>query len=394
MSGLRIVTLFVSLQLLAGCAQDARGPLNQHLPQWVTLGAGVRYRAEGHGIDRNYLLERYRLDLGISFQPWLGFLGELQDSRSAFLPHPDAGVRDRADVRQAYLRFGRESGWWDLKAGRQLLKFGSERVIGASEWGNTARAFDALKLGIHHGQDRVDLFSASVVVNSTDTWDHHRDGNNLHGVYGSFGSWFPGVKVEPYLLLRTGLARGWTYGLRMAGHSGPRWSFEAEALGQRQSDWAATLHLQRHFLSPPWSPTLLGEYNFASPGLDQLYPTNHGIYGIADQVGRRNTSNYRAGLWLHPRKWLTLKGESHQFWLASSRAGLFAASGAPIVPAVPAGASSTAVGRELDLLADIRLSRHYDIGAQWGHLFPGPFLRRYSSPDGRTFYAVFLDVHL
>lgn len=84
----------------------------------------------------------------------------------------------------------------------------------------------------------------------------------------------------------------------------------------------------------------------------------------------------------------------HHFWLASARAGLYAANGSPIVAAIPGGASSTDVGPELDLLADIKLSRHYDIGAQWGHLFPGPFLRQYSSHDGRTFYAVFLDVHL
>jgi hypothetical protein len=384
------VSLIVLPQLLL--AEDGRGPLNTHLPPWITLGAQARYRAES--TTRDYLLERYRLDVSLQPKSWLGFSGQFQDSRAAHYPHPDAGVKDRADIRQAYVQLGSEHGWWDVKAGRQRIAFGSERVIGAAEWGNTARAFDAVRLAIHHHNDRFDIFSSSVVVNSTDTWDHHRQGNNLHGVYGSFGSWIDGARVEPYLLLRSGLSRGWTYGLRTAGAAGPRWSYELESLGQRGHDWAATAQIKRHFRHQPWQPTLLGEANYASANLDQLYPTNHGIYGVADQIGRRNTKNFRGGLWLQPSKWLTVKGEGHSFWLADPGAGLYAANGALTVPGVPGGARHTDVGPEFDLLADVRLSRHTSLGAQLGHLFPGRFLKEHSTGTGRTFCAVFVELHL
>ncbi len=393
--------LLLFLQSVTVLAQSDRGPLNTHLPPWVTLGAQVRFRAEGltgagfkEGNNQGYLLERYRLDLGLQPLGWLGVFGEFQDSRAAHRPHPDAGIKDRADIRQAYVRVGREDGWWDVKAGRQRLAFGSERVIGAGEWGNTARAFDAIRVGVHHKKDRIDFFSSSVVVNSTDTWDHHKDGEDLHGVCGSFGSWLAGAKVEPYLLRRTGLNRSWTYGLRTAGTAGPNWSYELEALGQKGHEWAGTAQVRRQFSDLPGKPTILGEANYASTNLDQLYPTNHGIYGVADQIGRRNTQNLRSGLWIQPRKWLTLKGEGHYFWLANARAGLYAASGALTVPAVAGGASHTDVGPEVDLLAELRLSRHYDIGAQFGHLFPGQFLKERNAGVGRTFCALFLDVHL
>lgn len=387
-----------ALALLLSCstnlafAEEERGPLNSHLPAWVTLGAQVRYRAES--TTRDYLLERYRLNVDLRPTTWLGFTGQFQDSRAAHYAHPDSGVKDSTDIRQAYVRLGNEQGWWDVKAGRQLLSFGSERVIGAADWGNTARAFDAVRLGIHHHNDRVDIFSSSVVVNSTDTWDHHRQGNNLHGIYGSFGSWLAGAKVEPYLLLRSGLSRGWTYGLRTAGTAGSNWSYELESLGQRGRDWAATAQIKRHFRQRLWQPTLLGEGNYASANLDQLYPTNHGIYGIADQIGRRNTKNLRGGIWVQPAKWLILKGEGHAFWLADARAGLYAFNGVLTVPPVPGGARHTDVGPELDLLTDVRLSRHTNLGAQFGHLFPGRFLQEHADGRGRTFCAVFVDLHL
>ncbi|MBI2687770.1 MAG: alginate export family protein [Acidobacteria bacterium] len=385
-----LILFFLSLTL---GGQDVRGPLNEHLPSWITLGAQVRYRAEGLH-DQNYLLERYRFDVGIQPLPWMAFFSEFQDARAAHMPIQDASVKDRVDLRQAYVRIGKEDGWWDVKAGRQRLVFGSERVIGASEWGNTARVFDAIKLAFHHKNDRFDVFSSSVVMNNPTAWDHHLDGNNLHGVYGSFGSWIKDSKVEPYVLLRTGLRKGWTYGLRSAGRIGPKWTYETEALGQHSDQWAGLLQIQRHFRDFRWAPALVGETNYASGGLDQLYPTNHSIYGIADQIGRRNTKNVRGGIWLHPEKWLTLKGEGHFFWLADSHEGLYAASGAQTVAPVIGGAKYTDVGPELDLLADVKLSRFYDIGAQYGHLFPGKFLETYSNGAGRSFYAVFLDFHL
>jgi hypothetical protein len=289
------------------------------------------------------------------------------------------------DLRQAWAGVGSEDGLWDLKVGRQRLAFGTERVVGASEWGNTARVFDAVRLGIHRGRDRVDFFASSVVNNDADRWDHHQQGNNLHGVYGSLGSILHGAKLEPYLLLRTspiavselgtpGKYMSWTGGLRSAGVVRQNWSYEAELIHQkgrisasRLSAWAATIQVQKLFSSVRWRPSALAEANYASGDknrsdnvvhtYDQLYPTNHGIYGVADQIGRRNTKNIRGGIWLRPEKWLTLKVEAHSFWLANRNDGLYAAGGNVSVAAPTGGAASVDVGRELDFIADLKISR-------------------------------------
>lgn len=407
----------------------SREGLNHGLPRWVTLGSDIRFRAEGqHGIgfqegrNNDFLNQRLRFSLALQPTQWMQFLGEVQDARAFGIQHPDGSLKDAFDLRQAYLFLGREGGWWDLKAGRQKMLYGSERVVGAAEWGNTARVYDAIRLGLHRRNDRVDIFSSSVVQNDADHWDHHQQGNNLHGIYASLGSPIPGSKLEPYALYRTipravdetgaaGRAHSFTYGLRSAGAIQKAWTYEAEAQIQRGTialsglrAWATTVQLQRALGQFRWKPSLLGEFNYASGDphrgdrtintLDQLYPTNHGIYGVADQIGRRNTKNFRSGLWLRPEKWLTLKAEGHFFWLANSCDALYAFNGAVSVPAVKGCAASTYIGPELDLLADFKVSKYYDIGAQFGHLFPGRFLDLYSAGSGRTFYAVFLGVHL
>lgn len=410
--------LFVSASLLA----EDTGLLNRDMPQWLRLGAQMRLRSEGeHGIgyvednDHDYLLQRYRFSVGIRPVTGLQFFGEVQDARAAWLPNQGSGIKDRLDLRQAWVGIGTENKLWDLRVGRQRLAFGSERVIGASEWGNTARVFDAARLALHRGHDRVDIFASSVVAADTDHWDHHQQGNNLHGAYASIGSLLPGSQLEPYVLFRTNHNAGglhtWTEGMRSAGAVHKDWRYEAELIKQtgsvgprHLSAWAGTLQGQRLLRTLRWQPTLMAEGNYATGDkdpkdavvntFDQLYPTNHGIYGIADQVGRRNNKNLRGGVWLHPEKWLTLKTELHSFWLASRYDSLYAFNGAALVPAVAGGAASTDVGRELDLLSEIKLSRHYDIGLQYGHMFPGEFLKTYTPGAGHSFYAVYFDLRL
>ncbi|MBL8176607.1 MAG: alginate export family protein, partial [Bryobacterales bacterium] len=144
----------------------------------VLVGAQMRLRGEGErgagfrdGNDRDYLLQRYRFSMDIRPVAGLEFYGEVQDARVAWLPEAGNSVKDRLDLRQAWAGLGSESKLWDLRVGRQKMAFGSERVIGAGEWGNTARVFDAGRLALHRGKDRVDVFASSVVVADVDHWD-------------------------------------------------------------------------------------------------------------------------------------------------------------------------------------------------------------------------------
>ncbi|BCS34862.1 hypothetical protein TBR22_A40880 [Luteitalea sp. TBR-22] len=416
---LPLLLLLLGTVVAPVAAQDVPppDPLNARLPAWARVTASTRVR-----LDSDHLLERARL--GVRLTPWrqVQLVAEVQDARAFGYDRTDGSVRDVLDVRQAWVGVGREQGWADLKVGRQKLAFGSERVIGGAEWGNTGRVFDAARLAVHHGGARVDLLAAAVVTNEPESPDHRQQGHTLLGAYGSITTLVPHATVEPYVLIRhlptatgelgsRGSARSDTLGTRMIGALGAAWSYEGEVLVQRghvaSSDlrtWAGLAQVQRRFADARWSPSVLLEANYASGDhdradgevgtFDQLYPTNHAIYGVADRVGRRNTRNGRAGLALRPSSAFTLKVEGNAFWLADSHDALYAASGAVAVKAVPGGAISSFVGHELDVIADYRLSRHYDVGAQVGHLFPGAFLDTYDTAVHHTFYCAFVNVQL
>jgi hypothetical protein len=98
------------------------------------------------------VLSRFRFDVTIQPATWLTFLGETQDSLVFFNRQvPEAlPYQNSWDIRQAYVQLGSSAeGWANLVVGRQVLAFGSERLIGSSDWVKAGRTFDAVRLEVH-----------------------------------------------------------------------------------------------------------------------------------------------------------------------------------------------------------------------------------------------------
>ena len=102
--------------------------------------------------DDTWLLNRFRL--GVLWKPasWLRFYVQGQDSREFESKRPNipgamgAEGDDNFDLRQAYVEIGSPDFPLTLRAGRQLLLYGDERLIGTTDWNNFSRSFDAVKL--------------------------------------------------------------------------------------------------------------------------------------------------------------------------------------------------------------------------------------------------------
>jgi len=143
--------------------------LNRALPSWLRIGGEYRGRLEGPtGIGFSntndfYFLDRLRLKLGVKPKEWLLLYGEVQDARIFFNHHiPNANpYEDKWTLWQAYPQVGSsESGWADALAGRQVLRFGDERVIGPSEWLNVGRTFNVARVDLHHPGYIVSVFAS------------------------------------------------------------------------------------------------------------------------------------------------------------------------------------------------------------------------------------------
>ena len=149
----------------------------------------------------HWLINRFRVNLTLLPTSWWSFTFQGQDARIFFKGNSTgaAPFLNRTDLRLAFTDFGNTTkGRIALRVGRQELAYGEDRVLGASNWGNVARTFDAVKLILRQGPLQLDLFSASVVNLQQRGLSHHIQGNNLHGAYLRWYEALPGTTIEPY----------------------------------------------------------------------------------------------------------------------------------------------------------------------------------------------------
>ena len=121
--------------------------------------------------DDNWFLQRARLGLMIKPSPWLKIYAQAQDSREINSDRPDfpgllgAEGDDAFDLRQGYIEIGNPKEFpLTLKTGRQILSYGDERLIGAFDWNNIGRTFDAVKFRWEEKTWWLDAFVSTVVV--------------------------------------------------------------------------------------------------------------------------------------------------------------------------------------------------------------------------------------
>ncbi len=417
-----LVFLFAATALVAQQQNDsifsderASDYLNRQLPSWLQFSGEFRMRFEQSGSsgfnnpEDDYLLGRTRFNVSIQPESWLKFFGQTQDARAFFqnVRHPAPPYQDTWDIRQAYVEIGdAEKGPAAVRAGRQEINLGDQRLVGSLDWTNTARSFDAIRLSLHHLGYRLDAFASSVVDQHDQELNHHTQGNDLHGLYGGLDSLIPKATIEPYLLWRLaplsispvtehggrGKLNEKTAGMRWAGKLPWALDYNVEmakqfgSLGRDGIDaWAGHWLIGRTFSSAKWRPRWIFEYNFASGDsnptdgtrgtFDQLYPTGHLKYGLTDQVGWRNIHDGHTALELKATRKLALNGGFHDYWLASARDGLYNAAGA-LVSRAPNGAAGRHVGEELEIYGTYNATKSLQFGIGYGHLFTGEFLNR------------------
>jgi hypothetical protein len=399
--------------------------VNSALPSWVRFEGEFRTRFEGYtgGSFKPLTTDAYmltRLKLGLTIKPtsWLKFFAEGYDARAIAKSPAIPPYQNTWDIRQAYVELGdTERQMFGVRAGRQAINLGDQRLVGELAWTNTERTFDAVRGTFRYGGYRVDLFSASVVNIVDGTWDHHQQGNNLHGLYGGIERLVPGATIEPYILWRLQpgvkneagqianvdqkvpgirwigkLPGGFDYGAEMVKEYGSLGSDRIRA-------WAGHWMVGYTEKSLWSSPRVYVEFNHASGDanakdgvrgtFDQLYPTGHDKYGLSDQVGWRNMSDVRAGFETRPRKNVTATVEYNDWFLASRYDALYNSAGAALFRSAN-GAAGTHIGQELDLIATWTIVKPLQAGAGFGHIFPGEFLKKTTPGNAYNFpYVMF-----
>jgi len=383
---------------------------NELLPQWFRLRGEFRERMEGFdGLGFNstredlYWLSRFRLNAIVTPSKSLSFQAQVQDARVAKKTVGPTGTPFKApmDLRMAFADVGASSGPVTIRAGRQELVYGEQRLVGHVSWLNAARTFDGVKATFRSKAFSADVFAASVVRILDGEFDKSGAGNRFAGVYGTSAKLIPQATIEPYVLFKRdvnlraeagglGTLTETTTGVRIAGKLPARFDYGVEMALQRGSlgtddisAWAGHWQM-RETLPGRAAVRLIGEYNFASGDkdpadnvrgtFDQLYPTPHDKTGLADQIGWKNVHHARAGFEVTPFRGFPITSSYHSWWLAENKDAIYNVGNA-VVGRVVTGAADRHVGQELDVQVSRALTPQLQVGAGYAHIFPGPFLK-------------------
>lgn len=404
-------------------------PRFEHKEHFAIPGepGAVDFREKGVPTGNTYWLFRTRFHLGYTPVEWVSVYAEGRDSLSVNDRREPEPENDRIDLHQAHVTLGNAKAFpLTAKVGRQELSYGDERVVGAFDWNNIGRVFDAAKVRYQNDTLWVDAFVGRVVVPVDEVFNVANDYDWFSGVYASTRALCPKQETQFYLLARNvgagspaavdnpliGLATPrdiYTVGARFKSLPGELkgWDYTVEAAGQfgrfKESAAGAALDHEAFAVSAgggytfkecPMTPRIALEYNFGSGDSDpadgrhetfeNLFPTNHKFYGYMDFFSWQNLHNPRLSVSLKPAPGWTLSVDYHLFWLADTADYFYAASGAPRRGAVPGSGTGydrnpgydSHVGSEIDFVATYAPKPWLSAQAGYGHFFVGDYVRR------------------
>jgi hypothetical protein len=404
--------------------------------------------------DDNWFLSRFRLGATVIFTNWLKIYAQAQDSQEINSDRPDipgqlaAEGDDTFDLRQAWVEFGNlDKSPLTLKLGRQTLTYGDERLIGAFDWNNIGRTFDAVKVRWEQTVWSLDTFASSVVVpkrgsfNQSDLFNGNETGRGqiFSGLY--FSTTAVGPQVTDLYMLQlhenanplsaqrpVGDTDFFTFGSRVKSKPGA-FAFQSES-GQSKDgkamapaalpkaigfDYEGELAFQSgtvrglnltafaahaglgYTFDIRALPRLGLAYNYGSGDgnptdrnigtFQNLFPTNHKYYGQMDVFSWQNMHDLELSVRAQPHKTVAMKVEGHAFWLATTDDVWYRANGVTAVrPLTPAArAASNYAGAEVDFLITWSVNQHLQFEGGYSRFFAGQYLDDTGSGDDANF---------
>jgi hypothetical protein len=420
-------------------------PVGDDPDTYLSLGGSVRYRYEffdnntfgagpqdDDGFHLTRILAHADLHLGKNLRGFVQIKSAMEDGREGG-PRPIDS--DEFDLQQAFvdlklpISLGDESATVTLRAGRQDLMYGVQRLIGPLDWANTRRTFEGGKASFTFSKTHaLDVFLVRPVVVENEE-PNTGDGNvTFGGLYDtvSLPNWLgetaatkldlyglvllvnrPGAFSVPFPVTGPDEDR-YTVGARLSSTQRP-WDFDIEATyqfgklgGGNISAWSIASEVGYTLAEAPLTPRLILGFDMASGDDDptdadsqtfnQLFPTGHPFFGYLDAIGRQNAIDLHAGAELTllkeaklARK-VTLRAQHHMFWRQSDDDAVYNTAGG--VLRADFGSDETYIGSETDLLLNWQIDRHWSAYAGYSHFFAGDFLQETGPGDDIDwFYA-------
>jgi hypothetical protein len=361
------------------------------------------------GSDEAFNLIRARVYGEVFYRDFIRLYGEFTsaDSSPQVVPRPTSDV-DKADILNLFLELKviplGDKGIY-LRAGRQELLFGSQRLISPSDWSNELRTFQGVRGLYHTATFEEDLWWVQPVIVNPGKLDSVDDKQVFVGNYFKY-RFNKDVSLDLYYLYlendnqtfagQRGLLGGYdvnTFGSRLVGQVGDHGQYLFDFEGALQcGNWSnqsiranmAVAGLGYWFKSVPASPTFWVYYDHASGTRDpltggihatfnQLFPSGHNYFNAEDLFGRQNINDFHLELGFFPTYWMRYTVAYHVLSLDQAKDALYNSSSS-VVRQDPTGKAGVDVGNAISATVQFHVDNHQLINVTYAHLFSGRFI--------------------
>ena len=350
---------------------------------------------------------RFRLGIGASLadeslKPKLDIFVEGLDAQTGgYQSKANAGQTDDFDLHQAYVNihniFGSD---FDIKTGRQELKYGKYRLLDAPTWSNRVRSFDAGVLHYAHKGFYGDILYGQDVKFDDDKFNASRREEMLAGTYFGFKKDKKTPVFEGYFLSLidikgTNDIHRYTGGARLQANIAGGTVVDIEfpyQFGETGTTTAGTKDIRAYafhadvsksFENMKWKPKFALAYDEASGDKDPndsvsntfipLYQSTHAPYGLLDFFRWQNMRNPEINVTFSPTEKFRFTPQIDFYWLQSKFDSWYNSSGTA-VRSKTSGERQYYVGSELSLRASYDFNKFFKWESGYAHFFVGGYL--------------------
>jgi hypothetical protein len=404
-------------------------PLTDSGEVYLTLGSEVRIRyeflrhdnfGEGPQDEDGYLWLRALPLADLHVGEHLRIFGQLI---SAFAvdrePARNTIDENRLDMLQAFadvrFRLRNPDEHITARGGRQMLKYGSERLISNRYGPNVPETFDGVKAFAELGLWQADVFWARPVESDLKVFDdqtdekralwslyltRHFDSNKQNG----FDAYYIGYENDEAAFNQgTATEERHTLGTRIFG-SASGWDWNAEGFYQFGTfgsgditAWSVGSDTGYTFSKLPWTPRLSLKANIISGDDDPadadlqtfnpLFPKGK-YFGEIGLLGPYNLINLHPSLELELNKRWSVSAAAVFYWRENTHDGIYDNGGNLLRPDGSSGARY--IGTQTDLVVSYHPSRTLEFEVALSRLAPGSFIEK----TGRSEDAYFASAEI
>jgi hypothetical protein len=406
-------------------------PLGQDENNYLSFGFWIRERGEyvsnpnfsDQPPGNIYPMQRYFLHMDLHLGDRFRFFGELA---SSLVDGRNGGPRPGLDEEKMYVHQGFfDLGLWKsgedsltLRAGRQEMALGSENFVSTRDGRNIRRSLDGARLTWIKRDWTVDLLAVRPTMDNEDYFDdppnHSTSFWAAYAVH-PFG-FLPHGNVDLYYMRLdnktvpfdgkgSGREQRETIGTRLWGTT-PHWDYTDEFTYQwgwfRSDDiraWAvSTEHgyrIEQASLSPRFALRAVAFSGDQSPSSHALGTFNSifekgPYFSYAELFARRNLVALQPSAELKLVKSVSLTFNPAFFWRESTSDGLYSVGNAVIVSGLKTNARYIASQASTQL--HWQMTRNLGWFTEYGHFFPGDFLRQATPGKNLNYWTGWLDI--